>query len=66
MKRMLQKDFSLPTKWFYKSYVVMNQRNVIKYALVKVTTMSMCLANCALQTVNILKSNYINVLNKVY
>ena len=44
----------------------MNQRNVIKYALVKVTTMSMCLANCALQTVNILKSNYVNVLNKVY
>ena len=63
---MLQKDFSLPTKWFYKSFVVLNQRNVIKYALVKVTTMSMCLANYTLQTVNILRSNYINVLNKVH
>lgn len=46
MKRILQKD-----AWYYKNYVVLNSKNVIKYILAKTTrTISMSLVNSALET----------------
>ena len=45
MKRILQKD-----AWYYKNYVVLNSKNVIKYILAKTRTISMSLVNSTLET----------------